>query len=119
MKKCLAALFAMVLLCGVSQASDGESTANVFSNYAAGWQKLTQVNRQVHARMLCKLLHKGMTVKQVEQILGQASMDSLGLSGCCIYGSYSYHDHGLYVSFFGDENGVLRMTEVHFWPLLP
>jgi hypothetical protein len=118
MKKCLSALFVAVLLCGVSQASDGKSTANVFANYAAGWKKLTQVTRQLQGRMLCKLLRKGMTTQLVEQVLGKATNQVITGSGYCFVHSFCYENLSLSISFSGEENGVLRMTDVYFCPLL-
>ena len=59
-----------------------------------------------------KLVKKGMTTKQVINILGsdRSTMGSITASGSLFV--YHYWSQGVVVTFFSDKEGVLRVTEV-------
>jgi hypothetical protein len=143
MKKCLLPLVAAVLVAGASRAADdplgatpgvqlgpptptpGMSQADsdlLAATARAAWEYAAPTARAaklLRGRWVGGLVRKGMTTEDVEQVLGKGSkpLPSVGIAGGVLFGSMPYHDLGLWVEYFGDEAGVLRVEAVHYWPL--
>src|SRR5262245_21763396 len=70
-------------------------------------------------RVLGCFVCKGMTMEQVDRILGTDSLrlPSGGVIGPRLFWHLDYYTYGLTVSYNNDEGDVLRVNEVTFWPL--
>jgi hypothetical protein len=143
MKKCLLALVVAVLVAGASRAADDPlgaspgvqlgpptptpgmsqadcdllaATARAAWEYAAPAARAAQLLR---GWWLGGLVRQGMTAEDVEQVLGKGSkpLPTVGIAGGVLFGNMPYRDLWLTVEYLGDEAGVLRVNEVHYWSL--
>jgi hypothetical protein len=116
MTKCLLALAVAVF-----GGTDGEANGVGQTQVRPRWQKTGEVVLRLEGRVLGCLIQKGMTVEQVERILGTGSctLPSVALVVGGLFGWLRCDRLGLDISLFGDSDGVLRVDGkgVTFRPL--
>ena len=82
-------------------------------------KKVSQVTARLRGRLLGCLVRDGMTMEEVERILGESHLDSGGLAGGFIFWRWDYCTHGLTVSFSNDDQeSPLRVDGLTFLPLI-
>jgi hypothetical protein len=119
MKTYLLALVAVGLLGGVSRGAEALPSVGVDWGHEAFWESVGKLPQRLKGRVLGAFVRKGMTQEQVKQVLGPGSkpFPPLLLTGACLCGHMPYFHLGMSVSYWGDEEGILRVTEVRYDPL--
>jgi hypothetical protein len=108
------AVLAVLFLSPLGRAEENRHRAAVAGNVEASRELGGHIAGRLIGRVLACFIRRGMTMEQVEQVLGRDHLDSGRLTGHFIRWYWRYDIYEMIVSFASDEDHEIRVDSVSF-----